>query len=65
MAGRLLNTSIAARRNAATAIKTGVRSRAVFSTGQPAYSDLFIGSVTRSRIVTISVPVMRGEPGRL
>jgi len=27
----------------------------VFSTGKPAYSDLFIGSVTRSRIVTISV----------
>jgi two-component sensor histidine kinase len=31
----------------------------VFSTGKPAYSDLFIGSVTRSRIVTISVPVFR------
>jgi two-component sensor histidine kinase len=33
----------------------------VFSTGKPAYSDLFIGSVTRSHIVTISVPVFRGE----
>ena len=31
----------------------------MFSTGKPAYSDLFIGSVTRSRIVTISVPVFR------
>ena len=31
----------------------------VFSTGKPAYSDLFIGSVTRSHIVTISVPVFR------
>ena len=31
----------------------------VFATGKPAYSDLFIGSVTRSRIVTISVPVFR------
>jgi hypothetical protein len=34
---------------------------AVFSTGKPDYSDLFIGSVTRSRIVTISVPVFRDE----
>ena len=33
----------------------------VFSTGKPAYSNLFIGSVTRSRIVTISVPVFRDE----
>jgi len=33
----------------------------VFSTGKPAYSNLFIGSVTRSRIVTVSVPVFRGE----
>ncbi len=31
----------------------------VFATGKPAYSDLFTGSVTRSRIVTISVPVFR------
>jgi two-component sensor histidine kinase len=31
----------------------------VFSTGKPAFSNLFIGSVTRSRIVTISVPVFR------
>ena len=31
----------------------------VFSTGQPDYSDLFIGSVTRSPIITISVPVFR------
>jgi hypothetical protein len=29
--------------------------------GKPAYSDLFVGSVTRSRIVTISVPVFRDE----
>lgn len=33
--------------------------KAVFSTGQPAYSNLFMGSVTRRRIVTISVPVIR------
>ena len=33
----------------------------VFSTGKPAYSDLFIGSVTRSHIVTISVPVFRDD----
>jgi two-component sensor histidine kinase len=33
----------------------------VFSTGKPTYSDLFVGSVTRSRIVTISVPVFRDE----
>ena len=33
---------------------------AVFSTGQPDYSDLFIGSVTRHPIITVSVPVMRG-----
>ena len=32
---------------------------AVFRTGQPAYSDLFVGSVTQQRIVTISVPVVR------
>jgi two-component sensor histidine kinase len=31
----------------------------VFRTGQPAYSDLFIGSVSRQRIVVVSVPVMR------
>ncbi len=33
---------------------------AVFSTGKPDYSDLFIGSVTRKPIITVSVPVMRG-----
>jgi two-component sensor histidine kinase len=33
----------------------------VFTTGKPTYSDLFIGSVTRRRIVTISVPVFRGS----
>lgn len=32
---------------------------AVFRTGQPAYSNLFTGSVTKQRIVTVSVPVMR------
>ena len=31
----------------------------MFSTGKPDYSDLFIGSVTRQPIVTISVPVLR------
>jgi len=30
---------------------------AVFSTGKPDYSDLFIGSVTRKPIITVSVPV--------
>ena len=33
--------------------------KAVFQTGQPAYSNLFMGSVSRRRIVTISVPVIR------
>jgi two-component sensor histidine kinase len=32
---------------------------AVFQTGRPAYSNLFVGGVTRRRIVTISVPVVR------
>ena len=32
---------------------------AVFSTGQPDYSDLFIGSVTRTPIIAVSVPVLR------
>ena len=31
----------------------------VFSTGKPSYSDLFIGSVTKSHIVTVSVPVFQ------
>jgi two-component sensor histidine kinase len=31
----------------------------VFRTGQPAYSNLFIGSVSETRIVTVSVPVIR------
>lgn len=31
----------------------------VFRTGRPFYSDLFIGSVSRQRIVAVSVPVMR------
>ncbi|MEA3028241.1 MAG: hypothetical protein QOF91_3526 [Alphaproteobacteria bacterium] len=31
----------------------------VFATGKPVYSDLFVGSVTHTRIVTISVPVFR------
>jgi two-component sensor histidine kinase len=33
----------------------------VFRTGKPAYSDLFLGSVTRNRIVAISVPVFRDD----
>jgi two-component sensor histidine kinase len=33
----------------------------VFSTGKPAYSDLFLGSVTHARIITVSVPVFRGD----
>ncbi len=33
----------------------------VFETSAPAYSRLFIGSVTRSRIITVTVPVHRGE----
>ncbi len=32
----------------------------MFSTGKPDYSDLFIGSVTRKPIITVSVPVIRG-----
>src|SRR5262245_2333014 len=31
----------------------------VFRTGRPAYSSLFVGSVTKQRIITVSVPVMR------
>jgi two-component sensor histidine kinase len=31
----------------------------VFRTAQPAYSDLFVGSVTSQRIITVSVPVIR------
>jgi two-component sensor histidine kinase len=31
----------------------------VFRTGQPFYSDLFVGSVSRQRIVAVSVPVIR------
>jgi hypothetical protein len=33
---------------------------AVFRTGQPAYSNLFIGSVSGRGIMTVSVPVIRG-----
>ena len=33
---------------------------AVFRSGQPIYSNLFVGSVTKGRIVTVSVPVIRG-----
>jgi two-component sensor histidine kinase len=33
----------------------------VFATGKAAYSDLFVGSVTKRRIVTVSVPVLRGN----
>jgi two-component sensor histidine kinase len=32
----------------------------VFTTRKPTYSDLFLGSVTKSRIVTASVPVFHG-----
>ena len=32
----------------------------VFRTGKPAFSPLFIGSVSRQSIVTVSVPVFRG-----
>jgi len=31
----------------------------VFRTGKPAYSDLFIGSITKQRIIAVSVPVKR------
>jgi two-component sensor histidine kinase len=31
----------------------------VFRTGQPYYSDVFVGAVTKRRIVAVSVPVMR------
>ncbi len=31
----------------------------VFRTGRPAYSNLFVGSVTQQRIIIISVPVIR------
>lgn len=31
----------------------------VFRTGQPAYSNLFVGSVSKRRIVTVSVPSMK------
>jgi two-component sensor histidine kinase len=32
---------------------------AVFRTGQPAYSNMFMGAVAKRRIVTVSVPVIR------
>jgi two-component sensor histidine kinase len=31
----------------------------VFRTGRPSYSNLFVGSVTHQRIITVSVPVVR------
>lgn len=33
----------------------------VFRTGRPAFSELFVGSINQHNIVTVSVPVMRGE----
>jgi two-component sensor histidine kinase len=33
----------------------------VFRTGQPFYSNLFVGSVRPRRIITVSIPVLRGS----
>jgi two-component sensor histidine kinase len=40
--------------------RTNLRSiEAVFSSGKPDYSDIFVGSVTRRPIIAVSVPVIR------
>jgi two-component sensor histidine kinase len=56
--GQLLNTGIPAGQPVPPRVNRD-SIEIVFRTGQPAYSDLFIGSVTRRRIVTVSVPVIR------
>ena len=56
--GQLLNTGIPAGQPVPPRVNRD-SIEVVFRTGQPAYSNLFIGSVTRRRIVTVSVPVIR------
>jgi two-component sensor histidine kinase len=56
--GQLLNTGIPAGQPVPPVVNRE-SIETVFRTGQPAYSDLFTGSVTRRRIVTVSVPVIR------
>ncbi len=56
--GQLLNTGIPAGQPVPPRVNRDSID-IVFRTGKPAYSNLFIGSVTKRRIVTVSVPVIR------
>jgi two-component sensor histidine kinase len=55
---QLLNTGIAAGQPVPPRLNRASIEK-VFQTGKPAYSDLFVGSVTRDHIITVSVPVFR------
>ena len=55
---QLLNTGLAAGEPLPLRVNRGSIEE-VFRTGRPAYSNLFVGSVTQQRIVIISVPVVR------
>jgi two-component sensor histidine kinase len=56
--GQILNTRVPAGRSPPPRVNLE-SIKTVFRTGQPAYSNLFMGSVAKRRIVTVSVPVIR------
>jgi two-component sensor histidine kinase len=55
---QLLNSNIAADETLPPRVNRGLI-EAVFRTGRPAYSNLFLGSVLPNRIIAVSVPVYR------
>jgi two-component sensor histidine kinase len=57
---QILNTGVPAGRSPPPRVNLE-SIKTVFRTGQPAYSNLFMGSVAKRRIVTVSVPVIRDE----